>query len=70
MSVARKMTVIPAIPKIAVHNNSSVQKKRVAAYARVSTDTEEQLSSYEAQVDHYTNYIKIMILGLLQGLHR
>jgi len=28
-------------------------KKRVAAYARVSTDTEEQLSSYEAQVDHY-----------------
>lgn len=58
MSTARKMTVIPAIPKIAVHNNSSVQKKRVAAYARVSTDTEEQLSSYEAQVDHYTNYIK------------
>ena len=58
MSTARKMTVIPAIPKIAVHNNSSVQKKRVAAYARVSTDTEEQLSSYEAQVNHYTNYIK------------
>jgi site-specific DNA recombinase len=58
MSVARKMTVIPAIPKIAVHNNTFEQKKRVAAYARVSTDTEEQLSSYEAQVDHYTNYIK------------
>ena len=66
MSTARKMTVIPAIPKIAVHNNSSC-RKRVAAYARAQRDTEEQLSSYEAQVDHYTNYIKIMILGFLQG---
>ena len=33
-------------------------KKRVAAYARVSTDSEEQLSSYEIQVKHYTNHIK------------
>ena len=32
-------------------------KRRVAAYARVSTDEEEQLSSYEAQVDYYTRYI-------------
>ena len=36
----------------------SSEKKRVAAYARVSTDTEEQLSSYEAQVDHYTRHIQ------------
>lgn len=34
------------------------RKKRVAAYARVSTDEEEQLSSYEAQVDFYTRHIK------------
>jgi DNA invertase Pin-like site-specific DNA recombinase len=58
MSVARKMTVIPAVPKVTVHNDAEIKKKRVAAYARVSTDTEEQLSSYEAQVDHYTNHIK------------
>ena len=58
MNTARKMTVIPATPKIAVQNNTSAQKKRVAAYARVSTDTEEQISSYEAQVDHYTKHIK------------
>ena len=32
-------------------------KKRVAAYARVSTDSEEQLTSYEAQIDHYTKLI-------------
>ena len=36
----------------------SVQKKRVAAYARVSTNSEEQLTSYEAKVKHYTEYIK------------
>lgn len=34
------------------------QKRRVAAYARVSTDSDEQLSSYEAQVDFYTCHIK------------
>lgn len=33
-------------------------KKRVAAYARVSTDNEEQLNSYEAQVSYYTQYIQ------------
>ena len=33
-------------------------KRRVAGYARVSTDSEEQLTSYEAQVDYYTQYIK------------
>lgn len=35
-----------------------MQKRRVAAYARVSTDSDEQLSSYEAQVDFYTRYIR------------
>jgi hypothetical protein len=30
---------------------SASQIQHVAAYARVSTDTEEQLSSYAAQVD-------------------
>lgn len=34
------------------------KKRRVAAYARVSTDSDEQLSSYEAQVDFYTRHIK------------
>ena len=38
--------------------NQSVRPKRVAAYARVSTSSEEQLTSYEAQVAHYTSYIK------------
>ena len=33
-------------------------KKRVCAYCRVSTDMEDQKSSYNSQITHYTNYIK------------
>lgn len=32
-------------------------KLRVAAYCRVSTDSDEQAGSYEVQVQHYTDYI-------------
>jgi len=35
-----------------------LSNRRVAAYARVSTDMEEQLTSYEAQVRYYSEYIK------------
>lgn len=37
--------------------SSEYPKRRVAAYARVSTDSDEQLSSYEMQVDFYTRHI-------------
>lgn len=54
-----KVIVIPAKKK---HGNtikeSEKKKLRVAAYARVSTDSEEQSTSYDTQVDHYTEYIK------------
>ena len=33
-------------------------KRKVAAYARVSTSHDDQLNSYEAQCDYYTNYIQ------------
>ena len=35
----------------------SLEKLRVAAYCRVSTDSEEQETSYEAQCRHYTDFI-------------
>ena len=54
-----RVTVIPAtinpatrLPTIGVH------KRRTAGYARVSTDKDEQFTSYEAQVDYYTKFIK------------
>lgn len=34
------------------------QKKRVAAYARVSTEQDEQQNSYEAQIEYYRDYIQ------------
>lgn len=34
-----------------------IPKLRVATYCRVSTEYEEQNSSYQTQVSHYTNYI-------------
>ena len=33
------------------------KRKRVAAYARVSTDTEDQIHSFKAQIDEYTKKI-------------
>ena len=35
----------------------SAVKRKVAGYARVSTNNEEQQSSYEAQMDYYRSYI-------------
>lgn len=59
MSTARAVTVIPATLNLFTSTPKISQNKRkVAAYARVSTDNEEQLSSYVAQVDYYTRYIK------------
>ena len=52
------VTVIPAKPRQELQGLEATAKLRVCAYCRVSTDNEEQLSSYEAQVSHYTDYIK------------
>ena len=59
MRKASKVTVIPAkVQNHLIPLSSEYVKRRVAAYARVSSNTEEQLNSYEAQVDYYTKYIK------------
>ena len=55
----RKVTTIPAtINKFTAKPMDSKKKRRVAGYARVSTDHEDQQTSYEAQVDYYTTYIQ------------
>ena len=54
-----KVTVIPARPRMGIgRKNDERQKIRVAAYCRVSTDSDEQATSYEAQIEHYTAFIK------------
>lgn len=58
MELAQNITVIPAKRIIGTQKHETkVQKTRVAAYCRVSTDYEEQESSYDSQVTHYTEYI-------------
>jgi DNA invertase Pin-like site-specific DNA recombinase len=52
------VTVIPAKPMQELKGLEATAKLRVCAYARVSTDNEEQLSSYQAQVEHYISYIQ------------
>ena len=56
---AREITVIPATTgRFSVTTSMPTQLKRVAAYARVSTDNDEQISSFDAQMDYYTKKIQ------------
>ena len=59
MELSRNITVIPARKRVG--NTAAAEQRpklRVAAYCRVSTDSEEQASSYEVQVAHYTQFIQ------------
>lgn len=51
MIPATKNVLSPAL-------QTSAGKRKVAGYARVSTDSDEQFTSFEAQTDYYTKYIK------------
>ena len=51
-----KVITIPANPEL-VKAQTVRRQLRVAAYCRVSTDSEEQLTSYEAQKTYYTDKI-------------
>jgi len=58
MAMAQNITFIPAMRTVGTQKTAEKkQKVRVAAYCRVSTEYEEQESSYETQVAHYTSYI-------------
>lgn len=55
----KSITVIPARKRVG--NTVSKEEKpklRVTAYCRVSTDSDEQATSYETQMEHYTSYIQ------------
>ena len=50
--IMAKVRVIPStINPLTLQPLSSNTKKKVAAYARVSTDSDEQARSYDAQVE-------------------
>lgn len=57
--MAKRVTAIPAtLNRYSQQPVNSNKKRRVAGYGRVSTDSKEQATSYEAQVDYYTKYIQ------------
>jgi site-specific DNA recombinase len=59
MTATKSVTVIPARRRVGnTVKTEDKPKLRVAAYCRVSTDSDEQATSYEAQVEHYTTFIK------------
>ena len=57
--MAKSVTLIPPTKNIfTAAPIQSMAKRKVAGYARVSTDSDEQFTSYEAQVDYYTRFIQ------------
>lgn len=57
--MAKKVRTIPAtLNRFNSEPVTAVRKRRVAGYARVSTDLEEQATSYETQMTYYRNYIE------------
>ncbi|MDR1464740.1 MAG: recombinase family protein [Oscillospiraceae bacterium] len=61
MTCAPNVTVIPATLTLQEGLNANLRLRellRTAGYARVSTGSEEQLTSYTAQVEYYTKLIR------------
>lgn len=50
-------------------NGQEIERLRVAAYCRVSTDSEDQLSSYKSQVQHYMEFIKSKSEWVFSGIY-
>ena len=53
----RIVEVIPATWNPADESVREIRKLRVAAYCRVSTELEQQQSSYDIQIEYYTRHI-------------
>lgn len=53
---ADELEMIPAIPQADFYDDED--EKRVAVYARVSTDDPRQTSSYELQKNYYTDFVR------------
>lgn len=65
----KKVMIIPARKRMGNIEKEPEQKKlRVAAYCRVSTDSDEQETSYETQVSHYKEFISSHPDWVLAGI--
>ena len=66
-TATRSVTVIPPTINPLTHlSRVAVQKRRVTGYARVSTDSDEQFTSYEAQeLDALTEFDEKLWLTII-----
>ena len=68
--MAKRVTTIPAtLNRFDSTPLNDLRRRRVAGYARVSTDSEEQATSYDAQVDYYTKYINANAMWQFAGMY-
>jgi len=66
----KDVEVIKARNTLSPRARTNFEKRlRVAAYCRVSTDTEDQLNSYKSQVEYYTELIKSKPEWSLAGIY-
>lgn len=57
MKHRRIITTIEARPQLGISMPDALVRRRTVAYVRVSTSSEEQLNSYEAQKDYFPKFI-------------
>lgn len=69
MQEKRNITIEPKVHKLNTLDNGEIPKKRVCAYARVSTDQEDQIHSYHTQIKDYTERIQSNPNWELKGLY-
>ena len=66
----KDVEIIKARNVLSSRTRANLAKRlRVAAYCRVSTDSEDQLNSYKSQVQHYTDLIKSKSEWDLAGIY-
>ena len=66
----RSVTILPPRLNRKMEETKAEEKAelKVAAYCRVSTDSDEQATSYEAQIEHYTLFIQNNPEWVLAGI--
>ena len=68
--MGKNVKVIQATsPILSAQSEFSVKRRRVAAYARVSTEKDEQQNSYDVQIEYYTHYIKSNPEWIFAGIY-
>ena len=67
--MARVDVIKAQVPVTDRRRRKTIERKRVAAYCRVSTDSEDQLNSYRSQVQYYTDKISENKDWMMAGIY-